>query len=315
MDYFEAHNLFAGLFLRYIFNILRDVHLLFEQSWGLIFAFTEKSNWQHLFVRDLSKKGATWDHQLVFWLRLCFLFIRSIWVLASWFCVLSLTLPLSADCSCRDGFLLGTAASSPTNASWCIFPFSLKHFLFRNICRYFDVLVLDHVGYTDNRHSLSLNLHGTNAGCSDLCSGSACIGCLDPRNRSCRGGGTGNALYYCGEELCLGGGEERGFGVSSCGHRWLSVTPQLNWTEGVGQAPGLQVLFLSVDKSRVYVWPIPMLLLLQHSSPSSSGSPSPYISKGIFCARCCCHASFRISAKLFAFTRYFYLGMLHTKFY
>ena len=86
-------------------------------------------------------------------------------------------------------------------------PLSLQHFLFRNSCRYFDVPVSDLAGYTDNTHSLSLNLHDTSAGCSDLCSGSACVGCLDPRNRSYRGGGTGNALYYSGEELCLGEGE------------------------------------------------------------------------------------------------------------
>lgn len=65
----------------------------------------------------------------------------------------------------------------------------------------------DPVGYTGNTHSLSLNLQGSSIGCPDLCSGSAGIGCLDPRNTPCRGGGTGNALHCCGEELALGGGE------------------------------------------------------------------------------------------------------------
>lgn len=41
MGYFKGDNLFAGLYN--FFNILWDFQLLFEQSWGLIFEFIEKS--------------------------------------------------------------------------------------------------------------------------------------------------------------------------------------------------------------------------------------------------------------------------------
>lgn len=72
-------------------------------------------------------------------------------------------------------------------------------------------------------------------------------GCLYPRNRSHRGSGTGNAVYYCGEELCLGRGEADGF----WGVLWLQVvvsypTAQLNWGGRSGSLL-LQVLFLSLD--------------------------------------------------------------------
>lgn len=110
-------------------------------------------------------------------------------------------------------------------------PLSLQRFLFRSICRYFDVPVSDPLGYTDNTHSLSLNLRGTSIGLYFLCSGSACVGCLDPGNRSYRGGGAGNALHYCGEELCLGGGEaHRIWGVLPWSQVVVSYpTAQLNW--------------------------------------------------------------------------------------
>jgi len=159
VDYFEADNLFVGIFLIHIFNKLWDFQPLFEHSWGLIFVFTEKSVWQHLFVRDVTKKAVTWEHQLVFWLWLYFLLLYQ----KGWgpcklvLCSFTQPFPLSADLSCRDGFLPGTAASSPTNASGCVSHLLCRTFFSETFVGILVFLVSDPVGYTDNTHSLSLN--------------------------------------------------------------------------------------------------------------------------------------------------------------